>query len=120
MVLGIAAGALRFGRKLFEGVKRRRTERIEKRATAIVDSRDKLERFDNIFNGAQMSPDAGSREISEAGNNLFARKLGNIFPVSGAQAASEDQFSQRPGGMNPMILLLAAGGVILFLIMKKR
>jgi hypothetical protein len=99
-VLGIAAGAIKVGQKIFEGFKNRKEKKIEKKATALLEAQTKkdaaVNKFGNLFGGGAgiSSPGEGTQSISASGNFLAGVKgafkpnpnIAAFTPISGAQA----------------------------------
>jgi hypothetical protein len=129
-LLGIAAGALKIGQKISQGIKNRKEKKVEKKAQALIDAQNKQAQVEGKI-GAVLSTMGGndSQVISGAGNFLAGIKsaftpnenIAAFQPISGAQAVQKQNQDAAGGmgGMNPMYLLIGAG-VLLLLIFKKR
>lgn len=140
LLLGIASGAFKIGQKLFGNIKARKEAKIEKKAEALADAKIKLATAENFF--SQFTPgivqekdsgllqqvkglisQAGSQQISSAGNNLNEMKnttgFSELSPKPSMVALQERTVTDaRLGGMNPLFLL--AGVAAFFLLLKKR
>ena len=138
LVDGIALGALKVGKKIFEGVKERKSAKIEKRANALLEAQQNkdaaINRFSEILgvqgkSTAVTSAGSGPQVISGSGNALAGIKgafspnpnIAAFQPISGAKAVVMQNeaaaAAQSGGGMNPLLLL--AGAVLLFFAIKK-
>lgn len=137
-VLGIATGAARVAGKLFQGVKRRREERVEKAAERLVEAQNRAAKVNTLFTASPVladpdlkidrpglisrfkdliDPGAGLQAISGAANNLQNVKQ-VVSPISGAQAIAQQ--SEDRNKVNPMLLIGGAVLVAILFLMKRR
>jgi hypothetical protein len=136
-LIGIAAGAVKVGQKIFQGIKKRKEKKIEKLATKIADQRSTIAKVNSIATPgifasqgdntdalaslkSLINPSAGLQSISSAANNLQDLKGGaeEIQPTA-ANVALQERASGA-GPVNPMLLIGGAFILILLFISKKR
>jgi hypothetical protein len=130
-LLGIAAGAIKIGQKIFSGIKARKEKKVEKKAAALVEAQNKQAQAEGKI-GALLSSMGGndSQVISGSGNFLAGIKsafspnetIANFQPVSGAIAVNQQnkEAARVSGGMGDMKPILLFGGFVLVIwILKK-
>lgn len=131
LVDGIALGAFKVGKKIFEGVKNRKEKKVEKKAASLLEAQQKKQQVEG--KAAAIFSSMGGQDtqvISGSGNFLAGIKgafttnkaIENFQPQTGAQAVAQQNNAAAAasgGGMNPMYLI-AAGAILLLFVFKKR
>jgi hypothetical protein len=112
--LAIAQGAVQIGQKIFGGIKRRRTERKEKRAIRQITRDAKLAAAEsNIFGTPGIIPDSGISQAAAGFQNMlgtggFVDQVVNREQIRLAQQDPEPQ-------QNRMVLII--GGLFLLVVL---
>jgi len=137
LLLGIAGGAVKIGQKIFGGIKKRRENKIAKKAQNLLEQQTKFNTLSSKFGFTPgivgdneafaqiqsfINPGAGTQSISSAANALLNSKgsFEAIQPTAANVALEERTQANGLGNVNPMLLIGGAFILILLFISKRR